>query len=203
MAEQTRIEEPIQLLVEGKDQLNFFEAFIRRVELQSHMQVRNFGGVNQLRSFLLALVDSPEFETVVSVGIVRDAEDCAESARQSVTDSLRNAGLPAPGDALGRDDGPTVQILVLPGAGSEAGMLETLLCRSFADKPVNDCINGFLDCADALPDVDIRRPDKARAQAYLATRPEPHVSVGVAAQKGYWPLDHDAFVEVRKFLAGL
>ena len=203
MAEQTRIEKPIQLLVEGKDQLNFFEALIRRVELQNHMQVRNFGGVNQLRSFLLALVDSPGFETVVSVGIVRDAEDSAESARQSVNDSLRNAGLPVPGDAEGRDDGPAVQLLVLPGEGAEAGMLETLLCRSVADKSVNECIQEFFECADALPGVDIRRPDKARAQAYLATQPEPQVSVGVAAQKGYWPLDHDAFAEIRKFLAGL
>ena len=203
MAEQTRIEKPIQLLVEGKDQLNFFEAFIRRVELQNDMQVRNFGGVNQLRGFLLALVDSPGFETVISVGIVRDAEDCAEAARQSVSDSLRNADLPAPRDAEGRDDGPVVQILVLPGEGSEAGMLETLLCRSFTDKPVNECIEDFFECAGALPGVDIRRPDKARAQAYLATQPEPQVSVGVAAQKGYWPLDHDAFAEVRDFLKAL
>lgn len=203
MAEQTRVEKPVQLLVEGKDQLNFFEAFIRRLELQNAMQVQDFGGVNQLRSFLLALVDSPGFETVVSVGIVRDAEDCAESARQSVNDSLRNAGLPALGDAAGRGNGPEVQILVLPGEGSEAGMLETLLCRSVADKPVNECIDHFFECADALPGVDIRRPDKARAQAYLATQPEPQVSVGVAAQKGYWPLDHDAFAEIRRFLTGL
>ena len=203
MAEQTRIEKPIQLLVEGKDQLNFFEAFIRRAELQNDMQVRDFGGVDQLRSFLLAIVDSPGFETVVSVGIVRDAEDSAESARQSVNDSLRNAGLPVPEDAEGHDDGPLVQVLVLPGEGSEAGMLETLLCRSVSDNPVNECIDDFFDCIDALPGVDIRRPHKARAQAYLATRPEPHVSVGVAALKGYWPLDHDAFAEVRKFLAGL
>ena len=82
-------------------------------------------------------------------------------------------------------------------------MLETLLCRSVADKPVNECIDDFFGCADALPGVDIRRPDKARAQAYLATQPEPHVSVGVAAQKGYWPLDHDAFAEVRDFLTAL
>ena len=203
MAEQTRIEKPIQLLVEGKDQLNFFEAFIRREELQNDMQVRNFGGVNQLRGFLLALVDSPGFETVVSMGIVRDAENCAEAARQSVRDSLRNAGLPVPEDADGRDDGPVVQILVLPGEGSEAGMLETLLCRSVADKPVNECIEDFFGCANGLPEVDVRRPDKARAQAYLATLPEPQVSVGVAAHKGYWPLDHDAFAEVRNFLAGL
>ena len=202
MAQQTRIEKPVQLLVEGKDQLNFFEAFIRRTRLQNALQVQDFGGVNELRGFLLALVDAPGFDTVVSVGIVRDAEESATGARRSVEDSLRNAGLPAPGHANG-DDGPAVQVLILPGGEQERGMLETLLCRSIVDEPVNNCIKGFLECADALPGIDIRRPDKARAHAYLATQTEPQVSVGVAALKGYWPLDHEAFAEVRDFVTAL
>ena len=45
--------------------------------------------------------------------------------------------------------------------------------------------------------------DKARVHAWLATRPEPHVSVGFAAQKGYWDLDHAAFAGVREFLKAL
>ena len=202
MAQPRRIERSIQLLVEGKDQLNFFEAFIRRVELQNELQVQDFGGVNELRGFLRALADSPEFDTVESVGIVRDAEQSAAGARRSVTDSLQHVGLPAPGDAS-RGNGPLIHLLILPGGGEERGMLETLLCRSVADRPLNDCIDEFFECADALPGIDIRRLDKARAQAYLAMQPEPQVSVGVAAQKGYWPLDHDAFAEVRDFLAGL
>lgn len=202
MARRPPISKSIQLLVEGRDQLNFFEAYIRRVELQNSVQVQDFGGVNELRGFLLALVDAPGFETVVSVGIVRDAEESATGARRSVEDSLRNAGLPAPGDADG-GDGLAVQVLILPGDGEEQGMLETLLCRSVVDEPVNDCINGFLECADALPGIDIRKPHKARAHAYLATQPEPQVSVGVAALKGYWPLDHEAFAGVRTFLTAL
>ena len=82
-------------------------------------------------------------------------------------------------------------------------MLETLLCQTFANDLVNDCIDDFFGCAEALPGVDIRRPDKARAQVCLATRPEPQVSVGVAAKKGYWPLDHAAFAGVRTFLTAL
>ncbi len=202
MAQPTPISKSIQLLVEGKDQLNFFEAFIRRVEIENELQVQDFGGVSELRGFLRALVDAPGFNTVVSVGIIRDAEESAAGARRSVENSLRNAGLPAPEDANG-GDGPAVQLLILPGGKEERGMLETLLCRSVADEPVNDCIDDFFGCAEAMLGVDIRRPDKARAQAYLATRPEPQVSVGVAAQKGYWPLDHGAFAEVREFLATL
>ena len=57
-------------------------------------------------------------------------------------------------------------------------------------------------CAEEAGD-SIDRPDKARARAYLAMKPDQHVSVGVAARKGYWNFDHDAFDGVRGFLTSL
>ena len=69
------IEEPIQLLVEGKDQQNFFLAFLKHLKLQDKPQIQDFGGVGELRGFLEALVNSPGFGSVTSMGIVRDAEE--------------------------------------------------------------------------------------------------------------------------------
>ena len=198
MVQPTKIEKPIQLLVEGQAQQNFFDAFVQHLRLQNVPQIQNFGGVNELRGFLEAFVDSPGFGSVTSMGIVRDAEESAATARQSVEDSLRNAGLLVPGDA-DASGAPKVHMLILPD-GEEEGMLETLLCRSVAEDPAKPCIDGFFECVDTLPGIDIRRPDKARTQAYLATRPMPQVSVGVAAQRGYWPLNHEAFAGVRAFL---
>ena len=202
MARPTRIEKPTQLLVEGKDQQNFFGAFIERLELQNRPQIQDFGGVNELRGFLRSFVRTSGFDMVESIGIVRDAEESEAAARQSVEDSLRNADLPVPGDDEGPGGGPAVHMLILPG-GEEPGMLETLLYRSVVDDPVNRCIDEFFVCVNTLPGIDIRRPAKARAQAYLATRPSPQVSVGVAAREGYWPLDHEAFAGVRAFVAAL
>lgn len=202
MAQPTRIEEPIQLLVEGKDAKNFFETFIGHVAIQNTVQIQNFGGVNELRSFLRSFVRMPDFHIVESIGIVRDAEESAAAARQSVMDSLRNADLPIPADDEGPNGGPAVHVLILPD-GEEEGMLETLLCRSIADDPVSGCIERFFDCVGSVPGTDIRRPDKARAQAYLATRPVPQISVGVAAREGYWALDHEAFAEARDFISAL
>ena len=198
MAQPKRIEKPIQLLVEGKAELNFFRALTQHIGLQNEPQIQEFGGVDGLRQFLQGFVMTPGFGSVTSIGIIRDAEESAVAARQSVANSLQNAGLPAPGDG----DGPTVHVLILPD-DAEPGMIETLLYRSVADQPVNRCIEEFFYCVGALPDIDIRNPDKARAQAYLATRPVPQVSVGVAAQKGYWPLEHEAFAGVRTFLTAL
>ena len=202
MAKATQIESAIQLLVEGKDPYNFFEAFITHLSL-ANIQIQNFGGVNELRGFLRAFVNSPDFQTVQSLGIVRDAEKSAQEAFQSVQSALRNAALPVPNNPAERTNStytsPAVTVLILPGDNRE-GMLETLLCETFAGKRVNCCINDFFECVKSLPDMSIENEKKARAHAYLTTKPNPHVSVGVAAKKGYWDWDHSAFSTIRDFL---
>ena len=194
-----RIESEVQLLVEGNDQRNFFEALIAHLALEK-IQIRNFGGVNDLSRFLLAFVNMPNFQTVQSIGIVRDAETSARRAFQSVQSSLRKAKLPMPQVIEERTDtNPSITALVLPG-NNRPGMLETILCESFTDSPVDHCIDEFFVCVEALPDVSIRNQDKARARAYLATKPKPHYSVGVAAKNGYWNLDHDVLRNVCDFV---
>ena len=201
MVRTTGIEKPVQLLVEGKAEQNFFEAFTQHLGFQDQPQIREFEGVDRLRGFLQGFVRLPGFDAVTSIGIVRDAEESAETAQQSIESSLRNAGLPTPG-AAEVGSAPTVHVLILPD-GEKPGMLETLLCQTFASDLTNDCIDEFFDCARLHPGVEFRRPDKARAQAFLATRPSPGVSVGVAAKKSYWCLDHEAFTGVRTFLTTL
>ena len=82
-------------------------------------------------------------------------------------------------------------------------MLETLLCRTFESTPLERCVDGFFECASAAGVPSPERPAKARASAWVATRPKPHVSVGVAAKEGYWGLRHQALADVRRFLEGL
>ena len=203
MARSEPIGSKIQLLVEGNDQRNFFEAFIDHLRL-TDVQVQNFGGVNELRGFLLALVSAPGFrDTVQSVGIVRDAEKSARDAFRSVQDSLERAGLAVPDQPEERaGSSPAVAVLILPD-GNQPGMLETLLCQSFAGDPEEACIDDFFRCVEALPGAFIQRPAKARARAYLATKPDPHLSVGVAARRSYWNLNHPVFERIQQFLSRL
>ena len=192
----------IQLLVEGNDQRNFFDGLVEHMELPD-FQIQNFGGVGELGNFLNLMVKMPGFHAVKMLGVVRDAETSAGGAFQSVQSSLRNAGLPVPERPGERADAaPAVNVLILPGEQS-SGMLETLLCRTFADTAVDRCIDDFFKCFEEAG-VRIQNPDKARARAFLATRPRPQVSVGVAAKKGYWGnLDHDVFRGIRRFLSSL
>ena len=196
------LSERVQLLVEGNDQLNFFEALARHLQV-SGIQVQNFGGVSELRGFVIALARLRGFNTLTSVGIVRDAETSAQGAFRSVQSSLRAARLPVP-EALGTrvGDSPAVSALLLPG-DDRPGMLETLLCDTIEGSPEAACIDDFLECLGHLDDARLRWADKRRARAFIATKPDPNLRVGEAAQRGYWDLDHPALEQVRRFVQAL
>ncbi len=203
MADPARIEHPAQLLVEGRDGFNFFEAFADHLQI-GHLQVRDFGSGGELRDFLEGLVAMPRFsEEVQSIGIIRDAESNAVAAFESVQSSLENVGLPVPSQpAMRAGAGPSASVLILPGEGRE-GMLETLLWESLADTPERGCVDDFLRCVTDSRSAPVRNPDKARTFAYLAAGEEPRHSVGVAARRGQWAFAHVAFAGVRQFLSEL
>ena len=198
------IKSPIQLLVEGNDGRNFFEAFRKHLAIsECEMQIRNYCSITNLGNFLDAFTVASNFSKIQRIGIIRDAERSATGAFQSVQSALRNVGLPVPGrpGIHGVNDSPYTAALILP--EQDSGMLETVLNKSFAGTPVDACIDGFLDCIESTAGGAIHRPDKARANAYLSSTPEPHVSVGFAAKKGYWALDHEAFDSIRDFMQSL
>ena len=221
--EPREIQRPVQLLVEGNDVRNFFEAFAVHLGLET-VQIQNYGGINDLGGFLEAFVVAPRFTEVVSLGVVRDAErlpegteteitaavafavrpggEMAGRAFQSVADSLRGVGLTEPEQPATRtDSNPATGVFILPGDG-EDGMLETLLCQTFADTELDRCVDAFFDCAESVAGR-LARPEKSRARAFLATTGEPQLSVGVAAKRGLWNLNHEAFDGVRRFLIDL
>ena len=198
MALPDTIDEEIQLLVEGNDQRNFFEALAKHLS-KPDIQMQNFGGVNEFHGFLSGFVRISNFAKVRSIGIVRDAETSAGAAFQSVQLALKKAGLPVPTHAGQPISGPPmISVFILPD-NRQPGMLETLLCQTFAETAEDRCIDAYFACVGVTP----HRRAKARVRAWLATKPEPHVSVGVAAKKDYWNLKDTVFADLRKFLSAL
>lgn len=202
MREIRGIERPIQLLVEGGDQRGFFEALMVHLS-RTDIQVQDYGGVNEFRSFLSGFVKARGFEAVTSIGVVRDAESNAQGAFQSIQDSLRRAGLDAPENPGERTAGvPDVTVLILPDR-ARPGMLETVLWEAITDPAERRCVEEFLESMARSAGVLASNVEKASIHAWLATRPKPNVSVGVAAKVGYWDLDHERLDQVREFLSGL
>ena len=123
-------------------------------------------------------------------------------AFKSVCSALNKAKLPEP-DQIEEFAGsnPKVGVLVLPD-NSTSGMLESLCLRSVENDPVMRCIDEYFSCVDRVDSLPKNMP-KAKVQAFLASRSEHVVHLGLAAYKGHWPWEHSAFDHVKKFLRNL
>jgi len=137
------IEQPNLLVVEGREEELFFEALIEHLGLQN-IQTMPIGGKEQLRRNLKALVVSPGFSEVISLGVVRDANTDPGAAFQSVHDALQAVNLPAPERPLAPvGERPRVAVLILPEV-SMPGMLEDLCLKAVVQDPAMLCCGAVL-----------------------------------------------------------
>ena len=190
------------LLVEGRDEENFFEAFLRHLGV-SGIQVLNYRGKNNLGNRLEVYVDVPSFAQIQSIGIVRDADDNARSALQSVQNSLRDVELPVPQSFLVAADGrQRVSVFIMPDNSGE-GALEDLCLAALETDPAMPCVAEFLRCVNAAVERPPQNPAKARMHAFLASREDPELRLGEAGQRRYLPWDNPAFGDLAQFLRAI
>jgi hypothetical protein len=187
------------LVVEGKDEQLFFEALCRDLEIVD-LQILPVGGKSKIKDSILLLKVSPGFNTVVSLSIIRDADDSASDAFRSVTYALKDADLPAPEYPDSFVGGPPrVGIHILPGQDQE-GALEDLCIRSIEDMPSYQCVTLFFKCITDRGLQPPQEPSKAKIQTYLASLPELRNALGLAAQAGYFTLNAAPYEKLRQFL---
>ena len=199
----SHIEKTHLLLVEGRDEEMFFDALIRNLKLDNNIQIIQ-GGKTSFRDRLQLLKEGMSgFEDVVSIGIVRDADDSAESAFQSICDALDALELPTPDDLLSATpESPHISILIMP-PGNEGTnrMLEDLCLASAQGDLALDCVEQYFDClGEQGITLDDNKIAKARVHAFLASRPEPDKRLGEAAQASYWNWNSPVFGIVKNFL---
>jgi hypothetical protein len=191
------------LAVEGHDAFQFFKALLRQLSLLTEIEIRNFGGVDDLSDFLNLLIITPGFERVTSLGIIRDAETNTESAFQSVRDSLAMAALSVPEHPMLIADGkPKVSIFILPDC-ENPGMLETLCLQAVSDDMEMVCVKEYFDCTKNQGLTLPSNMPKAQVQAFLASKPRSGLLLGQAAHEGYWPWDHPALTKIKQFLSDI
>jgi hypothetical protein len=91
------------ILVEGRDEEEFFGGLLHHLEIDD-IQVIPVGGKDQFAGRLQGLIKDNDFADIVSMGIVRDADDDPKATLQSIGDALKQASLYAP---AGRKSGAT------------------------------------------------------------------------------------------------
>ena len=197
------ITQPKLLLVEGRDVSGFFAALFKHSKI-SNVQIQDFGGVKELKPFLGVLTNASGFESVQSVGIVRDAEQNASAAFESVRNALKSASLDGP-DQVGEitEGKPRTGIYLLPDLGANSGMLEDLCLNMLETDAAMPCVEQYFQC---LSSQGIQPPDnfaKAKITTFLASKPKLKQRVGYAMNQDYWDWDHPCLDPLKEFLKAL
>ena len=202
MDDDLHIERPKQVLVEGNDEVRLFGKLAKHLEI-SDLQINQYGGRSNLRSFLKAFQLLDGFGNINSLAVVADANSDRNSAEQRIRDALSAADLPSPSEPLNvlTQDNMRVCYLVVP-HGAKSGMIEDVCLDSVNFDPAIDCVDRYFEClrqANRVP-KEVRMA-KARLHAFLASREEPHLRLGEAADKGIWDFGGDAFRPLKDLLA--
>jgi len=196
-----KVNKPRVVAVEGGDDSRFLERMLSHMG-EMRVQVMNIGGKGNLSAYLATIrADAVTSGVDLSfIGVVRDADDDKRSAFQAACAALSSNALPipaAPGEIA--SGSPSTAVLILP-ADRETGSLEDLVWESVRDQPAARCVEGYIACLKRTGAMESHKEGKARVHAYLASKNDPAVSVGLAADKGYWPLDSLAFDSIRRFI---
>ncbi len=83
------------LIVEGRDENNFFDALMKHMGV-TDVEIREAGGKDQFKDKLPALVRARGFSYVKVLAVIRDADEDACTTFESVKDTLRKQGLKPP-----------------------------------------------------------------------------------------------------------
>ena len=196
------IDKSKQLLVEGEDENQFFGALLDHLE-NDEIQVQSYGGKDNLRRFLKAFLNVPIFDEVQSIGIVRDADTDAATAFKSVQNSLTSVELPVPDEMLAPATGALrVGIFIMPD-NSNPGALEDLCLNALEGDLAIGCVSDFIQCIQDSVQKVPKNMAKARMHAFLASREDPELRLGIAAHRGYLPWGNAAFGQLIEFVKGV
>jgi hypothetical protein len=212
-----KIDQPRLLMVEGMDEVYFFEALLAHLNIMG-IQVWDSGGKDQFPNRFRAAYN--DMDKVRAYAVIRDADKDLDAAFQSVVGVLRELGEPIPDrtgtfvDRAGQSR--KVGVLILPGNGARTGMLESLCLESVGNHRAMPCVQAFMNCIEAvLPKISAsesaevggpwfpKNPAKAKSLAFLAAMHEESHRVGEAAKKKYWDFDHTCMEELKRFLREL
>jgi hypothetical protein len=201
------------LLVEGIDEIYFFEALLEHIG-NADTQVLQVGGKDKFKIEFPTLLQSPNFDSVTSYAIVRDADRNIDSAYQSIRNLLEKYAQPIPNghNQFREEGGRKTGIFIMPGNAKE-GMLENLCLDTVINHPVYLCVNTYIDCLNRnLERVESdesydpnkfyfpRNIHKAKLHAYLAGMEKFIPSLGIATKKGYFDLDSEILNDIKDFL---
>ncbi len=190
-----KIEKTKLLLVEGKDEICFFDALLEHINIRD-IQLIEVQGKNNFKNEFPILLKSPKFDDVKSYGIIRDADKNANNTFQSVVTLLSKHNHPIPEKRGEFKSNKIVKtgVFIMPD-NQNKGMLEDLCLKIVSSHPNIKCVNQYLDCLKNNKSLQIKNSkysknlSKAKVYTFLSGMEKYIPSIGLAAKKGYFNLD--------------
>jgi len=193
-----RIDQPHLVLVEGEDDVSFFQELIAFLQLPG-FQVWDTKGKYGFRADLSAVAKDPHFHILDSLGIARDNDDDPAGTERSIRGALADAGLSLPSGPLASSPGtPTIVYTTLPRPGI-TGEIEDLCLEAVADSPELTCVHAYFACLSQQGVPSPHDLSKAKVQTFLASKADLTSRPGQAARKGYWSWSSPAFDQLARF----
>lgn len=191
------IKETKIIAVEGKDEINFFTALFKHLEIKG-IQLINFGGKNNFNNRIEQIVKLEGFDNITHFGLIRDADDNYQSALESIINSLKKVNLPVPSknNDFSKQNNPKIGIFIMPGI-NKIGMLESLCIETIKKNNEFECIEKFIDCLDNKP----KKIEKSIIQIYLAVKNPIVNNLGLGAMKGHIDFDNDKMKPLIDFIS--
>jgi len=180
------LDKPALLFVEGTNDLHFFDRALKHLDIRDRVALRSYDGNDRLTAKLGDLADemSPTCP-IRRIAIMRDADDAAASAFQSVAAAIQARQWQAPtthGAWRRAREGWEVAGYILPD-GQGQGELETLLYQALGADQITGCIDAFLDClrANGAEIPTGHQQSKHRFFATVTALPKPDARFGTLA----------------------
>ena len=202
MIKNKKIEKKKLLLVEGKDEENFFGVLLDEHNIRD-IQVISSGGKDQFRKIFPQIQLMPNFDDLTSLAIIQDADTNAHDRFQSICNTLNLNQLKAP-KQIGKFTDSILKIGVFIISDMKGkGSLEDLCLSTIENskKIIKECIDPFMNCMEKKSEYGgPKNISKAQLRAFLSALQEDTPSLGVAAQKGYWNLHSNKLDSLVSFL---
>ncbi|MHA1353158.1 MAG: DUF3226 domain-containing protein [Candidatus Heimdallarchaeaceae archaeon] len=189
------------LIVEGKDDKQFFEALLKQMRIKD-VQVIKLGGQNILKKYLRTFIKTSGFEKVKQLAICIDADKNPESKFRSICDSLKRLGFKPPSNpstfhSTREKESLNIGIFLIPGQDKK-GAIEDLCLETVSNDIRMSCVDKYINCLEKN-NIEIRNESKCKVQVFLATEYETN-SLGLAAQKSIWNFQSSSLNELKRFL---
>ncbi len=190
------------ILVEGADDVQFFEAMLKYLQIEA--QVEQVGGKSGFSQILPLFINDPNFGSLSHLVLIRDADESASSAFQSLQNLSQKYGLQPPKkrNTFSENASLSIGIFIVGERGTEKGMLENLCLQSVENHQVMPCVETFMKCLQSINHIP-KNEAKARTLVFLASMHETTESIGIGALRGYWNFEAENMQELILFLKNL